>query len=680
MTEFATSQFQSPNSAWQQIEQLIHELANLSQEDMAVRPFHAELLKRVVRATASVGGAIWCREDGRMSIDARVRMPAVAEDRGEEGPHPSFLEQAFELRAAASAQPGAALESGSFPTNPTEYLIILCPIVVGSDVVGSDTVAVVELFLDSDLSPATERGNRELLTAACELAADFHRNTKLRQMGQREEQWLATADFLRRIHEDIDPDTTAYVIANEGRLVLGCDRVSVLTYRLGKTKLRCISGLETFDSRSTMVRAMEELADDVMAVGQPLWWPGEDESQSGDRPAGLSRYMRHSQATKCGVLPLEGKADQSPSNETRSILLVEFFQPNGNLDFTKQRARFVAPHCASALRNANSVAELPLMPLVRWIHKLSWFTELKRLPATVVVLAAMVLMLLGLALVKTDFNVEARGELVPIAREVIYAPHDGIVTFPDPIRERLHAKQLHVDSGTHVMQLASSDLDYEMTTVAGELDTAKREFDTVDETIRKTGGRQITAVDKEKFDDLTARRLELTAMIESLEKRSQILRSQKDDLAIRTKQGGQVQTWDVVGRLDSRPVRQGQKLMTVVDPQGQWLVEVHVPDHHIGYVNAARRASKEPLDVTFIVRSDPSTTYHAAVVETGLAVEHHEVYGATIPVRSSIDQDKRPPDPRPGTTVIAKIQCGRASIGYVWLHDLIEAIRSRVLF
>ena len=30
--------------------------------------------------------------------------------------------------------------------------------------------------------------------------------------------------------------------------------------------------------------------------------------------------------------------------------------------------------------------------------------------------------------------------------------------------------------------------------------------------------------------------------------------------------------------------------------------------------------------------------------------------------------------------VIAKIDCGRRPLGYVWLHDLIEAVRTRILF
>ena len=35
---------------------------------------------------------------------------------------------------------------------------------------------------------------------------------------------------------------------------------------------------------------------------------------------------------------------------------------------------------------------------------------------------------------------------------------------------------------------------------------------------------------------------------------------------------------------------------------------------------------------------------------------------------------------RPGADVMAKIYCGRRSLGYVWFHDVINFIHSRVLF
>jgi hypothetical protein len=35
---------------------------------------------------------------------------------------------------------------------------------------------------------------------------------------------------------------------------------------------------------------------------------------------------------------------------------------------------------------------------------------------------------------------------------------------------------------------------------------------------------------------------------------------------------------------------------------------------------------------------------------------------------------------RPRATAIPRIYCGQQSLGYVWLHDLIDTIRLQVLF
>ena len=50
-------------------------------------------------------------------------------------------------------------------------------------------------------------------------------------------------------------------------------------------------------------------------------------------------------------------------------------------------------------------------------------------------------------------------------------------------------------------------------------------------------------------------------------------------------------------------------------------------------------------------------------------------------VRVDVDLDRAQlRDPRPGATVIAKIDCGRRSLGYVWFRELIEFVESKILF
>jgi hypothetical protein len=73
-------------------------------------------------------------------------------------------------------------------------------------------------------------------------------------------------------------------------------------------------------------------------------------------------------------------------------------------------------------------------------------------------------------------------------------------------------------------------------------------------------------------------------------------------------------------------------------------------------------------------------TLTGKVKEIGRTAEVHGEEGNTVLVRVAIDKNDLPTEPRPGATVTAKIRVGRASIGYVWFHDLISFVQSKILF
>ena len=53
--------------------------------------------------------------------------------------------------------------------------------------------------------------------------------------------------------------------------------------------------------------------------------------------------------------------------------------------------------------------------------------------------------------------------------------------------------------------------------------------------------------------------------------------------------------------------------------------------------------------------------------------------GNTVLIKVAVNKDELP-QLRPGASVVAKLHCGRESIGYVWFHDLIEFVQAKVLF
>ena len=99
----------------------------------------------------------------------------------------------------------------------------------------------------------------------------------------------------------------------------------------------------------------------------------------------------------------------------------------------------------------------------------------------------------------------------------------------------------------------------------------------------------------------------------------------------------------------------------------------------MGHITAAQHDIQPDLKVTYILASDPGTKHVGAIQEIHQSAEVHGEEGSTVLIKVKIDKNDLPPV-RPGTTVTAKVYCGRRAIGYVWFHDVLAFIQSRILF
>jgi hypothetical protein len=57
----------------------------------------------------------------------------------------------------------------------------------------------------------------------------------------------------------------------------------------------------------------------------------------------------------------------------------------------------------------------------------------------------------------------------------------------------------------------------------------------------------------------------------------------------------------------------------------------------------------------------------------------NEADGAVVLATVRVKREEIP-ELVPGAGVVARIYCGRRAIGYVWLHDLIDAVRVWLVF
>ena len=85
------------------------------------------------------------------------------------------------------------------------------------------------------------------------------------------------------------------------------------------------------------------------------------------------------------------------------------------------------------------------------------------------------------------------------------------------------------------------------------------------------------------------------------------------------------------------------------------------------------------LDVSFLLVADPSVAYRGVVERIARRAHVDEKSGEPV-VQVIVRLDDGIENPRPGAGVVAKIDCGRRSLGFVWLHDAWNSVRRRLLF
>ncbi len=183
--------------------------------------------------------------------------------------------------------------------------------------------------------------------------------------------------------------------------------------------------------------------------------------------------------------------------------------------------------------------------------------------------------------------------------------------------------------------------------------------------------------------------MELKKKFESYSRQLEVLDRKRQFLTVTSPRDGQVTTWNVERRLLRRTVAPGQLLMTIADPSGEWELEVFMRDDRMGHVQrrmnqleaAGKGSTASPLEVTYILATDPERELRGEVEEIQTSAEVREQYGNTVLIRVDINQDDiDAAELRDGTEVTAKLDCGYRALGYVWFHELWDWIHKNIFF
>ncbi len=216
----------------QQIRNLVREIAQISKSEIAPVDFYDAVLSRIVTALAAVGGAIWTVADNGQLIleyEINLRETRLAESEEDQVRHGRLLRKAMTMPEGMLSLPHSGSGNAEEGGNPTDFLLVLGPLKTANE-----TAGMLEIFQRPNASPTVQRGYLRFLLQMCELCSEYLKSRKLQHFTDRQTLWAQLENFTRMVHQKLDARETAYTIANEGRRLVECDRVSVAIKR-GRT-------------------------------------------------------------------------------------------------------------------------------------------------------------------------------------------------------------------------------------------------------------------------------------------------------------------------------------------------------------------------------------------------------------------------------------------------------------
>lgn len=645
--------------AWREIDLLVEELADLAKSAVAIPEFYAALLERLRAAVPFSGAAVW------QFVPA---MPVVRIAEVGAAPVLSGDLERWAKDAGAAAQGENSTGGRLAVTNPG-----MTPLVLRAVLPDETNAYLIAVALQATSPPSAQQAAAQLLELFCEPALGLHQRRELLERREQQQSLREFDQLVGRLHGSLNLNQTAYTLANDGRLWIGCDRVCVAQLRGGKARVQAVSGSEQVDRRAQQVRSLEALLSAVHASGEPLQWPCESASDLPPQLATpLQAYLDDSHARQLLSVPLRARSTDNSTGEvieSVGVLLAESFDAGQPSEQLRQRVDDVARHGGAALAHALAYHDLPLRPVQERAARL--LRALRRRPfAALAAVACVAAMVAALVLVPAEFSVSATGSLVPQSRRHLFAPADGVV-------EQVVAQHgQKVATGDELLRLRDPQLDLDYSRISGELQTAQARLAAIR---ARRSSRSSATSPQEEERQLAAEEEQLKQQQDGLTAQLEVLQHHREELRVVSPIAGTVLTWNPAELLQDRPVREGQRLLTVADPSGPWVLELPVPDAAIGHILAAQKRGDSELPVTFLLATEPAVTHRGQVTQVAHNSDTPDGQPPSVLVTVAL-VNAAPATARSGAGVKARIHCGQKPIGYVWLHDLIDAVRTQILF
>ena len=647
------------------LDAILDDLTDLAAKAPSSSEFYSAILEAATTASHATKGAIWSivNENYRLEKEVGKIRSLIGSNRDLQLLH----EEALEI----ACQDTFELPGSDLPQWPIEreldgqrYLFFGCQN-------ENRTFLVIELVL-SQKKTTEDRWIDRFMLAIVEIARDYRNAKQLERLERDEQIWNDFQRTLPQLHSSIQLKETAYSIANAGRQFLQCERVSVAKVSPGSSTLLAVSGVATIEHRAKQVRDLEALISAVAKSRSSLEYPSE-ETEAPQREIPLQAYIDTAHCQKLTIQPLyssENRTSSGASKDPQCIgaLIIESFEHVDNPAFDDRFGLFLS-HAESAYQNALTFDDMPLSRISKWLQMFAKHSSANRLRWIAYGLAISILS--GLAiLIPAELTIQAKGTIQPYQLHHLYAPSNGEIV------RLLATHQSLINAGDVVIEIRSREIELRKEELLTQRGIAQEKLRGIEGA--RLRDRKPSSTDSLSSSELSASERELRGVLSSQNEQLAILNEMIEALKLKSPIAGTVISWNPTENLDRRPVQQGQKLLSVAALDGVGRLHLRVMDEDSRHVMQAMRQNANKLDVTFSIASDPGKRHSAELHEIGTITESWGDVGASVRVEALVDASEMK-SARPGATVVAKIHCGKSSIGYVWTRRLWDFVYLRFL-
>ncbi len=656
--------------------QLAREIEQFSQSGISTERFFEEFLKRVVTAIGARAGAVWMGNSSSQ-LDLICELGLHNTDLNG-NPQAAIVNQRLLVDVLANGQACTySPDDGRNVDLPTNDLIVLAALQRNKECIG-----VVEIFQRVDTPEQARPGFLQFVEQMCGYACRYlDRQAAAPSVPISAKLAEQFEQFVLQLHRSLDVNEVAATAANDGRLLIKCDRLSVAVQYGRKTIIRAISGQDSVNQRANLVRMMTKMSTKILATRRSFTYTGKIDDLPADMEGPLTDYIQESGSRMVMVAPLfkpdpasdhtDGDAaDATNSKQATPIggLIVEQISESHPKSGLKEKVDFLADHVATALWNARIHQRLFLMPVWRFMGRSFALLEGRNLLKAVAVVVVLIVLVLAMVFVPCEYRVAGEGQLLPVIHRDVFAPEDGEVV------EIYVKSKSQVKKNDPLLLIRNEDLRHQLVTVRTQSFEARQRQHVLYAQLADA----MTLVHKEEAIRLQGEIVKTRIEIDGLQRQVDILDERTAALTVCAPINGVVATFQIEQLLKDRPVRRGEVLLEVKDDTDAWRLELEVEERRLRHILDAQKVrTNEQLLVEFILATAAEATFRGNV-EVVSNRSNPSGNGTNVIQVFVTTGTQRLPNRRIGAEVRAKIFCGKKRLGYVLFGDVIEFMQKHL--